>query len=435
MENRLVTIMFLDMQGYTRRSAQQNIEELKLFHDEMKAFVSQNLAKYQGVLVKSLGDGFLAWFDSPSQAIQAGLEMQNKLESRNANVLNPEHLIRFRIGINTGEVGIDENGDLFGDPVNIASRIQTFAEPNDVYISESTFMAMNRNQFGAMDLGPQNLKNATREIRVFKILKQGSPGVTLPAGAPKPEAKASASPGTPGRNNLLVGILVGFLVAGTIWGLGRLVSRGRKKPVSTETQVKASPPPQGIPGKRPSPADSSPDRISGQRQGFQASGPVHFQPNRFAKRPFRNDGGSGFQRPNPQSAPSEAMLGLMMDPLRFSLDDPGLNLGAGPRKMLETVRGLYQKGDIGKALDLVSRQLSRVRERKNPGVLISFLLMQAELNMIKGDREAAARALEEVETTLPPEFARRQEVLQRLQQLSKGIQGDQRSQRDDAAGD
>jgi class 3 adenylate cyclase len=175
MEIRLMTIMFLDMQGYTKRSARQTIDEMKIFHDQMFKFVTDIVDKWNGIMVKSMGDGFLVRFESPTNAVQAGIEIQRKLEARNAQMMHPESLVRFRIGINTGEVGVDENGDLFGDPVNIASRIQTYADTNDVFISESTYLAMNQNEFGAVDLGSQELKNATREIRIYKVLKSGMP--------------------------------------------------------------------------------------------------------------------------------------------------------------------------------------------------------------------------------------------------------------------
>ena len=130
MENRLLTIMFIDMQGYTKRSAKQTIDDMKLFHDEMHGFVGGVIKNWDGTLVKSLGDGFLVYFESPTKAVQCGIEIQKKLETRNANIINPENFVRFRVGINTGEVGVDETGDLFGDPVNIAARVQNFAEPN-----------------------------------------------------------------------------------------------------------------------------------------------------------------------------------------------------------------------------------------------------------------------------------------------------------------
>lgn len=203
MENRLATIVFIDMQGYTKRSAGQTIEEMKRFHDEFHGFVKDHLERHAGILVKTLGDGFLARFDAPTKAVQCAHEMQRKLMARNEDMLNPDKIVRFRIGINTGEVGIDESGDLFGDPVNIASRIQSFAEPNEVYISEATYLAMNRNEFGAADLGPQQFKNATREIKVYKVLPKGTFGSTAPA--------AKAAP-LPDQRNLMKKIAVGVAV-------------------------------------------------------------------------------------------------------------------------------------------------------------------------------------------------------------------------------
>jgi class 3 adenylate cyclase len=233
METRVQTIMFIDMQGYTRRSARQTVDEMKLFHDELHGFVNTNLQKWTGVLVKTLGDGFLARFDSPTQAVQCGLEMQKKLESRNAQMVNPDNLVHFRIGINTGDVGIDENGDLFGDPVNIASRIQSFAEPNEVYISEATQLAMNQNEFHVSDLGPQMFKNATREIRVYKIVKDPKEAARKGSG-PGNGAKNAAGAGEWRKNPFflgMVGVFVGFLILST---LGKIKNRlTRPKPDAT----------------------------------------------------------------------------------------------------------------------------------------------------------------------------------------------------------
>lgn len=216
MESRLLTIVFIDMQGYTRRSAGQTIEEMKLFHDQMYAFVSEIMQKWNGIVVKSLGDGFMVRFDSPTSAVQAGIEIQRRLDARNAQMMNPDSIVRFRIGINTGEVGIDESGDLFGDPVNIASRIQTFADPSDVFISESTYLAMNRNEFGAVDLGAQELKNATREIKIYKILKNGAPGLTMPGNRQASSADKNAEAAVPASGShlklIVAGILLGVLL-------------------------------------------------------------------------------------------------------------------------------------------------------------------------------------------------------------------------------
>lgn len=242
MESRLLTIVFIDMQGYTRRSAGQTIEEMKLFHDQMHTFVSEIMQKWNGIMVKSLGDGFMVRFDSPTSAVQAGIEIQRRLDARNAQMMNPENIVRFRIGINTGEVGIDESGDLFGDPVNIASRIQTFADPSDVFISESTYLAMNRNEFGAVDLGAQELKNATREIKIYKILKNGAPGLTLPGNRQAKAADKAETGSLPASGNHLkliaAGVLLGILLMAAAGIVFKRIRRSENQPVEKNTGQK-----------------------------------------------------------------------------------------------------------------------------------------------------------------------------------------------------
>jgi len=268
MENRLMTIVFIDMQGYTKRSASQTIEEMKLFHDQLFKFVADIMLKWNGIMVKSLGDGFMVRFDSPTNAVQAGIELQRRLETRNAQMLSPESIVRFRVGINTGEVGIDETGDLFGDPVNIASRIQTFADTNDVFISESTYLAMNRNEFGSVDLGAQDLKNATREIKIYKVLKNGAPGVTLPG--PK-TAKQQSEPAAGGffDKKILVGMgIAAFIFAVLLAGffIGRRGGQPAVVPVNpvvvTDPAVKpAEPAVTPTPPAMPSQPQSQPGNI------------------------------------------------------------------------------------------------------------------------------------------------------------------------------
>jgi class 3 adenylate cyclase len=255
MEHRLVTVVFIDMQGYTKRSAGQSVEEMKRFHDEFHSFVKDLVEEHGGVLVKSLGDGFLVRFDSPTKAVQCSYEMQQHLMSRNEDILNPEKIVRFRIGINTGDVGIDESGDLFGDPVNIAARIQNFAEPNEVFISESTLLAMNRNEFGAKDLGPQQFKNATREIKVFKVLPKG-----MASAEAEPEARstvaASALPRPAPWHLAVAGGAALAVLSLAAYG----VRRGAMPPAATERQPDSPAAREGAAVDRPAPPRGTPAR-------------------------------------------------------------------------------------------------------------------------------------------------------------------------------
>jgi len=255
MEHRLVTIVFIDMQGYTKRSAGQSVEEMKRFHDEFHSFVKDLVEQHGGVLVKSLGDGFLVRFDSPTKAVQCSYEMQQHLMSRNEDILNPEKIVRFRIGINTGDVGIDESGDLFGDPVNIAARIQSFAEPNEVFISEATLLAMNRNEFGAKDLGPQQFKNATREIKVFKVLPKGMESVEA-----EPESRSTVATSPLRRlapwQLAISGAAALAILALVAYGVGRQAL----PPAATERQAEPPAAREGVAVDRPAPPRGMPPR-------------------------------------------------------------------------------------------------------------------------------------------------------------------------------
>ncbi|HNV68907.1 MAG TPA: adenylate/guanylate cyclase domain-containing protein, partial [Candidatus Ozemobacteraceae bacterium] len=260
MQTRLMTIMFIDVQGFTKRTASQTLEETKVFIEETRTFVQEHLEKWNGKLIKTIGDGFLGSFEAPTSAIQAALEIQRKLEARNANILNPENFVRFRIGINTGEIAVDESGDVFGDPVNIAARIESFCEPNEVFISEATYLAINRNQFQLKDLGPQMFKNATREIRIYKILRHGPElGGASTLTAPKPSMKETVSGGgahasesktrLPANWAKIVGAIVAFLLIAALFcvALKKVLQRG-KGSGSTATETVALPPLVPLPG-------------------------------------------------------------------------------------------------------------------------------------------------------------------------------------------
>jgi len=202
--------MFVDVQGYTLRTSQATRQENQVFVREVNQFVQDKVKDKGGSLVKTMGDGFLITFESPTDAVACGLRMQEELERRNANILNPGNLIRFRIGISTGEVNIDDSGDVFGDAVNIAARIESFSEPNEVFIAEATYLAMNQAEVKAMDLGPQRFKNVVKEVRVYKILKEGASAV------PGVKPMVLARKGLSEKTKILIAVAAGILV-GMFW--------------------------------------------------------------------------------------------------------------------------------------------------------------------------------------------------------------------------
>lgn len=365
MENRVLTIVFIDMQGYTKRSAEQTIDEMKRFHDEMHGFVNAHIEKWQGVMIKTLGDGFLVRFDSPTQAVGCGLQIQKKLDSRNAAMLDPDHIVRFRIGVNTGEVGIDEQGDLFGDPVNIASRIQSFAEPNEVFISESTYLAMNRNEYGTQDLGPQQFKNATREIRVYKVIKNGAAGLTLPIGSADDAAKTPAKSNPPWRPFLigLVGSVAGILA------LFALFHDVLQKPEShTGTSSAANPP-----------------------------------------------GGGAAEENGADEETSD------VDP--FNIDFSKIPLDKRPsffqRGMYQIVKNQRASGNLPLAIETLELHVQRVqRSGKKMNPMISLMLGQ--LYYENGQKEAANQVFTELMTSMPAQSPNRQKFAQHIEKIQAG---------------
>jgi class 3 adenylate cyclase len=99
--------------------------------------IEPSIAEHHGKLVKTTGDGFIAIFDSPVEAVRFGIVIQQNMVGRNAS-LPKHHWIEFRIGVNLGDV-IIEADDIYGDGVNIASRLEGIAEPGQVYISSGIY--------------------------------------------------------------------------------------------------------------------------------------------------------------------------------------------------------------------------------------------------------------------------------------------------------
>ena len=140
-----------------------------------KEFVEPKIGEHHGRLVKLTGDGALVEFPSVVDAVACAVEIQRGVAERNAGVA-PDDQIRFRIGVNLGDV-IFEDDDLYGDGVNIAARLEALAEPGGVCISAKVHDEVkNKLGFRYQDLGPQPVKNIPEPVRAFRVLME--PGAT-----------------------------------------------------------------------------------------------------------------------------------------------------------------------------------------------------------------------------------------------------------------
>ena len=144
MASRVLSIVFTDIKGFTERTAHADRDfavRLRAKHDEL---LKPIVASYGGVLVKTIGDAFLLTFESPTNAVLCALMMQDTLRHHNAQATGAEK-IEIRVAINTGEVTIID-GDILGEPVNVASRVEGITDANEIWFTESTYLAMNKQE-------------------------------------------------------------------------------------------------------------------------------------------------------------------------------------------------------------------------------------------------------------------------------------------------
>ena len=161
MERRLTAIFAADVAGYSRLIGADEEGTLTRLKAHRRELIDRKIAEHQGRIVKTTGDGVLAEFASPVKAVRCAIEVQLGMAERNADVAQGER-IEFRIGINLGDVIVDDE-DIYGDGVNVAARLENIAEPGAVYISRAVRDFVNdAPELVLEDLGEQPLKGAHR---------------------------------------------------------------------------------------------------------------------------------------------------------------------------------------------------------------------------------------------------------------------------------
>jgi adenylate cyclase len=193
MERRLAAIFAADVAGYSRLIGADEEGTLGRLMAHRRELIDPKIAEHQGRIVKTTGDGLLAEFASPVKAVRCAIEVQRGMVDRNADV-SREQRIELRIGINLGDVVVEE-GDIYGDGVNVAARLEGIAEPGAVYISRAVRDFVDQAELVLEDLGERPLKNIARPVRVFRV---GAPARGV--GAPP----AAASPPMPHKPSIAV---------------------------------------------------------------------------------------------------------------------------------------------------------------------------------------------------------------------------------------
>src|SRR3984893_12605446 len=173
MPRRLAAIVAGDIAGYSRLMQIDEDGTHRRVKRIERDLIEPSIVEHHGKLVKTTGDGFLAIFDSPVEAVRCAIVIQQNMVGRNAS-LPKHHWIEYRIGVNLGDVIIEAN-DVYGDGVNIAARLEGIAEPGEVYISGGIYEQIKHKVVcGYESLGDRKVKNITDPVRVYRVLPDGA---------------------------------------------------------------------------------------------------------------------------------------------------------------------------------------------------------------------------------------------------------------------
>jgi adenylate cyclase len=210
---KLAAILVSDVVGYSRLAGADEDRILARLRTLRSDLIDPTIAVHHGRIVKRTGDGSIIEFRSVVDAVNLAIEVQRAMVERNAEVA-PDKRIEFRVGIHLGDVVEESDGDLMGDGVNIAARLEGVCEPGGVCLSEDAYRQVKgRLDLAVMDLGQTQLKNIAEPIRVYS-LRVGVPAQAKPATAAKPTP--------PKRGSALALLAAGYalllvLVAGGAW--------------------------------------------------------------------------------------------------------------------------------------------------------------------------------------------------------------------------
>jgi adenylate cyclase len=167
-ERRLAAILAADVVGYSRLMGADEVGTLRALKAIRRELANPAIADHHGRVVKTTGDGILIEFGSVVDAVACAVSIQRAMIARNTSVAEDKQIV-FRIGINLGDIIIDE-GDIHGDGVNVAARLETLAQPGGIWVSKAARdQVRDKLDISFEDLGEQQLKNITRPVRVYRV--------------------------------------------------------------------------------------------------------------------------------------------------------------------------------------------------------------------------------------------------------------------------
>ena len=166
-ETKILTIMFTDIKGFTAKTSDSSRDEMARMMAEHERLLRPAFDYFGGRVVKTIGDAFLVVFESPTDGVLCGMAVQEVLRKHNQTA--PEdRRINVRVAINLGEVEV-KDGDVMGEPVNIAARLEGIAEAGEVTFTEAVCLAMNRSEVPTTEVGERTFKGIPYPVRIYRV--------------------------------------------------------------------------------------------------------------------------------------------------------------------------------------------------------------------------------------------------------------------------
>lgn len=221
MVTRNLSIMFTDIKGFTQRTSASSRDAMKALLEQHEKLLLPVFAYFDGTVVKTIGDAFLVYFESPTDAVLCGVTIQEVLRQHNTEQAEDARL-EVRVAINVGEVELEAD-DVLGEAVNIAARLEGVTEAGEVWFTDAVYQTMNRNEAPSAEVGERLFKGIPHPIRVYKVIQdsdselahQLSQGVMLSGGVPQltgirlaARGDVSAEGGSRCRKTLLASVVV-----------------------------------------------------------------------------------------------------------------------------------------------------------------------------------------------------------------------------------
>jgi serine/threonine-protein kinase len=162
-----LAVVFTDIVGYTARTGRQSREQNARMLAEHDRLLLPLVRAFGGRRVKSIGDALMLTFRSPTDSVLCGMAMQDRLAQHNASLPESERLV-IRVAISLGEVRL-ERGDVFGEPVNVAARVEHETPPGEVWLTDAVQLSMNRAEVPLVEIGTRELRGISQPVRIYRV--------------------------------------------------------------------------------------------------------------------------------------------------------------------------------------------------------------------------------------------------------------------------